>query len=867
MRPHRNGWARLASAAIVLSAARAASAQIDVVTERYDDARLGANLAETQLTTANVNTATFGKRWSYTVNGSVYAQPLYVRDVAIPGQGTHDVLYVVTMNDRVYAFDANSPDDAPLLSLDLTTEVPGSRANTVLEILGYNDNIIGNVGIESTPYIDLATNTMYLVARTREDAGCAPPNPGPSGTPNATFCQRLHALDIATLEERAGSPVVLGGSVPGGGSGSSGGVLTFDPKIEDQRASLAYANGRVFVAWSSHSDQFNYHGWVMAYDAATLQQTMIWSSAPDGQPYNGAGIWMAGRAPAVDADGAVYYATGNGTWDGVTNFGESFVKFGPTPDTPLLDWFTPSTYNQLNQADLDLSGSGPILIPGTDLIVGAGKSGVFYVTHTADMGHLGEAGDANIVQTFSNGGQQIKGGPVYWNRDGGLGPWMYVWSDNRNTLNAYRFDGSAFELPAVSRSTLISNSGSAGGVLMLSANGSTPGSGVLWSSMALSGSDPNSGIHPGVLRALDADDLTHELWNSEQDADRDRMGNWPKFSPPVVVDGRVYMASFPDDGVGDTEVSVYGLLPQPDFSLAAAPPNPGANPGGSVVYTITPVAVDGFSDPIHLDVAGLPPGATASFAANDLVPPATTTLTVQIGAGTPLGENALTITGSSGALSHSADAGLYVTDAAPGAGVVGIDFVGDGVAMAAVEVAGFDAKPNWNQAFGADGDALALVDESGVAVGATLAWSAPAVAATGIADLPGDFRMMDGYLDAAADAATVTVAGLPDDPGGYFVYVYVDGDNGATPRSGIYAIEGAGTPARSVEVVDAADTDFDGAYVRADGTAGNVAAFFVGGTGFTLTATPGATSTGVPHAPVNGIQIVHGDRLFANGFD
>ncbi|HJT99167.1 MAG TPA: PQQ-binding-like beta-propeller repeat protein, partial [Rhodanobacteraceae bacterium] len=480
-----------------------AIAAVDVVTERYDDARLGANLEETTLDTSNVDVDGFGKRWSYTVSGSVYAQPLFVHGVTISGS-PHDVLYVATMNNQVYAFDADAADDTPLLQASLGTPIP------ILDILGFNDNIIGNVGIESTPVIDRATSTLYLVARTREmGGGCGGANP--------TFCQRLHALDLATLAEKPGSPVAIGGSVPGHGSGSVGGTLTFDPKIEDQRASLALSNGRVFIAWSSHSDQLPYHGWVMAYDATTLAQTMIWSSAPDGTPFNGAGIWMSGRAPAVDASGNVYYTTGNGTWDGVSNFGESFVKFGPTPDAPLLDWFTPSAVDLLNQIDLDLAGSGPILVPGTDRIVSAGKSGVFYVTRTGDMGHE-SADDVNIVQRFDNSRiagdfEQIKGGPVYWNRAGGLGPWMYVWSDGCNHFNAYRFNGSTFDLPPVSQSTALSPCGSSGGVLTLSANGSAAGSGIVWVSMPIAG-DANSGVHAGVLRAYDADDLDHELWNS-----------------------------------------------------------------------------------------------------------------------------------------------------------------------------------------------------------------------------------------------------------------------------------------------------------------------------------------------------------------
>jgi hypothetical protein len=841
-------------------AAHAAFAQVDVVTERYDASRLGANLQEAQLTTANVHAATFGKLWSYTVSGSVYAQPLYVRNVAIPGQGTHNVVYVATMNDWVYAFDADSGSTVPLLSVDLTAEVPGSRANTIMEILGYNDNIIGNVGIESTPHIDLATNTMYLVARTREtpSGNCGPHNP--------TFCQRLHALDISTLAEKSGSPVLLGGSVPGNGSGSSGGTLVFDPKIEDQRASIAYSNGRVFIAWAAHSDQFNYHGWVMVYDAATLQQTAIWCSTPDGTTFNGGGIWMAGRAPAVDAAGNVYYMVGNGTYDGTSNFGESFVKFGSAPNAPMVDWFTPSNFDDLNSGDADLGGSGPILIPGTDLIIGAGKSGVFYMTHTAVLGHE-SANDLNIVQSFSNGGQQIKGGPAYWNRDGGIGPWMYVWSDSHNTMKAYRFNGATFDTTPASQSTLFSNNGSAGGVLTVSANGSAPRSGILWSSMAFSGSDPNSGIHPGVLRAFDADDLTQELWNSEQMSARDSLGNWPKFSPPTVVNGRVYMASFPNDGVGTAPVSTYGVLPTSDFTLIATPPNPGIKAGDSVTYTVTTGPLQGFSGSVHLDVSGLPANATANFANNDFATPGSTTLTVQTDPGMSSDPAQLTITGTSGALTHAATVGLHTTDATAGAGTISIDFVGTGTPMLATEIAGVVAVPNWNSVTTATGSALALVDETGTANGATITWNAPGRWKPGIADNAGNFRMMNGYLNATSTPATVTVSGMPVDPAGYYVYVYADGDNPVDTLASTYSINAIGAPVTSIQMTDTANTNFSGGFVRADGGTGNYAVFFITGTDFTLTVAPvGSTST-TARAPLNAIQIVHGDRVFADGFD
>jgi hypothetical protein len=831
---------------------------VDVVTERYDGARLGANLQETALDTTNVDVDDFGKLWSYTVSGSVYAQPLFVHGVTIPGQGTHDVLYVVTMNDEVYAFDADSDADVPLLQASFGAPIP------ILDILGYNDNIIGNVGIESTPVIDPATRTMYFVSRSY-GSGCGGAHP--------TFCQYLHAIDITTLAERPGSPVVLGGSVPGNGAGSSGGTLTFDGKIEDQRSSLALTNGRVFIAWSGHSDQFAYHGWVMVYDAATLAQTMIWSSAPEGTSFNGGGIWMGGRAPTVDAEGNVYYVTGNGTWDldqqGGRNYGESFVKFGPTPDSPLLDWFTPDDVGYLNNTDLDLGGSGPILVPGSDLIASGGKSGVFYVTHTSNMGHR-TSNDVGIVQVFDNSNpagsnDQIKGGPVYWNRDGGAGPWMYVWSDGCNRFNAYRFNGAAFDTPPVSQSTILSPCGSSGGVLTLSANGSVPGSGIVWSSMPVSG-DANSGIHPGLLRAFDADDLSTELWNSNQNPARDETGNWPKFSPPTVVDGRVYLGSFPNDGVGDTKVNVYGLLHlTPDFTLAVTPPNPGVMPGSSVTYDIATGSVNDFTDALHLAVDGLPAGASATFDANDTAPPATVTMTIAASRGTPLGEYALTIRASGGSVEHTADAGLYVTAAAPGSGAIGIDFVGGADALFATDIAGLVAKPNWNEAADVAGTALALLDESGVDTGAVASWSAGAVGTLGIGGATADDAMMDGYLDAGADIATVTVADLPAIGEGYYVYVYSDGANGGSSASTLYTFE-SGEGTATALVVDSAGATFDGTFIRADpadGGAGNYAVFFASGTGFTLTAQSGNGT----HAPLNGIQIVRGDRIFGSGFD
>ena len=493
--------------------------QTNVLTERYDQSRLGANLAETQLNSSNVNVNSFGKLWSYTVSGSVYAQPLYVQNVTIPGKGIHNVLYVVTMNDVVYAFDADSSSNTPLLSLNLTTQVAGSTPTPVTDIVGAGLNIAGNVGITSTPHIDLSTNTMYLVARTKE--------PGLAcGTINGNYCQRLHALDITTFAEKFGGPVILQGSVSGSGAGSLAGTLVFDPMIHNQRASLAMANGQIFISWASHEDQHSYHGWIMAYNASTLKQTGIWSTSPDGVQ---GGIWMSGRGPVVDASGNVYFMVGNGDWNGTRNFGESMLKFGSTAGMPLLDWFTPDSWSSLNSGDVDYGATGPILIPGTDLLVGGGKSSVFYVMHTANLGHE-VTGNTQIVQSFSNSGGEIKGGPVYWNRSGGLGPWMYVWSNDCDFLKAYHFNGTKFDPGIISESTIASPCGASGGVLTLSANGSTVGTGIVWSSMPAV-DDGDHGVHAGILRALNADDLTKELWNSNVNSSRDSSGNWPEVQP------------------------------------------------------------------------------------------------------------------------------------------------------------------------------------------------------------------------------------------------------------------------------------------------------------------------------------------------
>jgi len=917
-------------------------AQVNITTERYDTSRTGANLNEAVLTTSNVNSTQFGKLYSYVVDGSVQAQPLYISNLTVPGFGSRNVLFVVTMNDVVYAFDAdsNAVNGGILWKLDFRNPTAGVNPIPIVDVVSNNSlNIVGNVGIESTPAIDLSTNTMYLVARTKEVSGTT-----------TNYVARLHALDITTGAEKFGGPVVIQGSLPGNGQGSSGGILTFDPLIQNQRSSLALANGMVVFSWASHEDAWAWHGWVFAYNAQTLQQSSIYCVTPNGQ--NG-GLWMAGRAPVVDASGNLYYASGNGDWDGVSSFGDSVLKIGTAGGTlSLLDYFTPDDYAALQTSDQDLGSSGPLLIPGTNLLVHGGKESIFYLMNMSSLGHE-QSGNNQIVQHFTTTGSAIHGGPVFWNRATGSGPTLYIWPNDIG-LQAYQFSGTSFNIIPISQSTIVAAPGSSGGVLTLSANGSTVGSGIVWSSMPIN-EDADHGVHQAVLRAFDANDLTTELWDSQLNAARDAVGLWPKYSPPTVANGRVYVAAFPSDGVSAGAISVYGLLG--DFSISGSPSSNSVAAGGTVTYTVNTNAISGFLGSIALSASGLPAGATASYSPATVTGAGSSTLTVTTTGSTPVGTSTLTLTGVSGTLTHTTTVSLVVNAQPPppdftitgtpstqtvvvgsaatytanigalsgfagvvtlsasglpagatasyspatvtGAGsstltvttagstpvgtstltltgvsgsvthtatvtltvtvtgVISIDFVGQGTAMGSTEVAGVVAKSNWNNANGlTNTTAQALVNESGTGTGATVIWNTNGIWNLPITDAPGNVRMLGGYLDPVGGTTTVTVAGLVTNAGGYDVYVYADGDNGAATRTGAYQISGTGITTTSVNLTDAANTNFSGTYTQANNSNGNYVKFTITATGFTITATPGAATDGFPRAPVNGIQIV-----------
>jgi PKD repeat protein len=515
---------------------------VAVLTQHNDNSRDGANLQETVLNTSNVNTNQFGLVFSRAVDDQIYAQPLIMTNVDILGKGVHNLVIVVTVNDSVYAFDA---DDATVTAPYWQTSFlgPNVRAPRNSDMTGacggnYQD-FSGNIGIVGTPVIDPASGTLYLVARTLENG--------------STFVQRLHALDVRTGKDRTNATVITA-TYAGTGDGSVGGLLTFDPQRANQRPGLALVNGVVYISWSSHCDWGPYHGWVIGYDATTLRQVSVFNDTPNG--YNG-GIWMSGQAPAADTNGNLYLSTGNGTVDTTisTDRGESFLRITPSgTNLNLTSWFTPYNWQVLENGDIDLGSGGLLLIPGTSLAFGGGKEGVVYLVNKDNMGGLsGGSSDTNVVQSFQVTTDEVHGGAVWWNLAGG--PYAYIWPSSVH-LQQYRFNTGAgkFDLPASAQGPTAAPSGQPGGLLALSANGNLAGSGVIWAAHQLTG-DANQSVRPGILHAYDAQNVANELWNSQLVSSRDAVGNFAKFVPPTVANGKVYLATF------SGQLDVYGLLP------------------------------------------------------------------------------------------------------------------------------------------------------------------------------------------------------------------------------------------------------------------------------------------------------------------
>jgi hypothetical protein len=497
-------------------------AQVNVLTQHNDVARTGANLNETVLTPSNVNIKQFGMLFKRVVDDQVYSQPLYVANLKIAG-GMHGVVYITTVNNSVYAFDANDPDaTAPLWHVNF-----GTPASVFDGKFGCTD-INGNMGIIGSPVIDIKSRTLYVVALTRLGDG---------------FVQRLHALDLATGVDLPGSPVTI--TAP-----------DFDPLMQNQRPALLLTSGKIYVGYASHCDKEPYHGFLISYDAKSLEQSEVLNTSPAGEK---ASIWQSGQAPAVDPDGNIYFVTGNGSWDGKVNFGESFVKVDP--NLKVLDWFTPTNHAYLDATDTDLDSSGAMLVPGTKLVMDGGKQGVLYLVDQDHMGHLGDEHALQHFQVTSSHLHSI----VYWNsaKSGSL---IYMWGQ-RDHMRSYKLDGDKLdETPFQIRSE--QNQGHPGAMISLSANGNKDG--IVWAAIHATG-DSWHESRPGILHAFDADNILHEIWNSLEDPERDDCNNYSKMAPPTIANGKVYLASFGTQNTGSGQLCVYGLLPN------GAPPSPPTN--------------------------------------------------------------------------------------------------------------------------------------------------------------------------------------------------------------------------------------------------------------------------------------------------
>ena len=662
-RPARAWPAKLFSLALLfLCCDNTLAATADVLASRNDDGRTGANLREFLLRPDNVQPGSFGKLFEYPKAGGppigdVYAQPLYVSNVGIPGHGTANMLLVATMKNLVFAFDADGPQagrDGVLWQRSLGTAPTMddiwsncSAARPCLPLIG--GNIRGHAGIGGTPVIDRARSIVFLVSRVLAGPGQA-----------VTY--RLHALDLRNGQDLEGSPVDISGSAAG---------VTFNPNFQNQRPGLALTRGQVIIGFGAYEDFLPYHGWVFSYryDASTgFTRSAAFVTTPDGdtsatcavpiptpasiaadaavvatvarlvfdvvtlnipmvvidtlalagaQKFSDAvkgpmlmlaanncahgGIWMAGRAPAIDADGRVLLMVGNGRNDlsatGMRNFGNGLLALDPV-SLSVLDSFSPANHIALNARDLDLGGSGPMIVPGAGLVVGGGKQGVMNVWRLRSLGGFA-AGDPGVVQSFVAGVEQahvdtgndnpggsinlsllfdialgsglnlsvhaghIMGGPVFWPRSSAEGgSRLYNWSEN-SELRAYAFNAAAsppVTTPALDASQE-TQAGHPGGILTLSANGSRPGTGIVWATNydasntevpVLGTTGALNKVVPGMVRAYSADDLSRPLWTSDL-KDGDALGNLAKFNPVTVAAGRIYVPTFSD------KIVVYGL--------------------------------------------------------------------------------------------------------------------------------------------------------------------------------------------------------------------------------------------------------------------------------------------------------------------
>ena len=569
--PPASAGTHVVTATSVADTSKSNSATIGVTdlagisTYHYDLARDGVNSQEFALSTSNVRATTFGKLFSCTVDGAVYTEPLWLPALNINGSA-HNVVFVATQHDSLYAFDADASPCQQLWHANLLDGAHGGTANEASvwwqDVGNCYGDIQPEIGVTGTPVIDPNRSTLYVVSKSEIQNG--PPS-CPSSSRNF-FYQRLHAIDLATGNEKFSGPALISASVSGTGDGSSGGILNFDAQSEGQRPGLALLKSItvsgsiydiVYISWASHEDAFPCHGWILGYNAANVQQRLqVFNTTPNGGL---GGIWMSGNAPAIDALGNLYVVTGNGTFDantGGSDYGDSMLRISTTGALTLTDYFTPFNESSLNAGDGDLGSGGVVLLPDQTvgpphLLVGGGKQGLIYLLDRDNMGQFLASSD-NVVQEFQadNGSWTT---PAFWQNAlfiAGSGD-----HGNCDSLRMYQFNNST---PGLFNTNSSSSSAHCfqfpGATPVVSSSGGS--NGIVWATEVGCYSTAASPCgSAAILFAYDANNLATELWDSSEALNqRDQAGNAVKFTVPTVANGKVYIGT-------RTELDVYGLLP------------------------------------------------------------------------------------------------------------------------------------------------------------------------------------------------------------------------------------------------------------------------------------------------------------------
>lgn len=498
-------------------------------TNKNDSMRTGQNLNEIALTTGNVNQIQFGKLFSRSVDGQLYAQPLYVPNVAIPGVGTYNVVYAATENDSVYAFDADGTATSPLWKTSL---LGGGQALNTTDV--NCTNITPLVGITSTPVIDPATNTMFVVARTKTGT-----------TGKYIYYQTLYAVDIVT------GAIVNSVQIQASISSRHNGTVSFNTLMENQRPALLLSNGVVYIAWASHCDDSPWHGWVIGYNETTLQQSGVFNTTPDAID---GGIWQGGGGLAADASGSIFFSTGNGTFDANVDgqdYGDSVVKLTPTGgELSVGDWFSPMDQANLNTLDWDVASGGVMLLPDQaglypHVMVAGGKGSTVYELNRDSLGGFNSTANQNLLTLPATIGTEVEGsgsraaGPAYWQG-------QVYYAASLGYPMQFSLQNSVISSLPVAQSN--KHFGYPGGSPTVSANGNS--NGIVW----IVETDKFGSNGNAILRAFDASNVSRELYDTSQKSTRDAAGPAVKFVVPTVANGKVYVGT-------QDELDVYGLLP------------------------------------------------------------------------------------------------------------------------------------------------------------------------------------------------------------------------------------------------------------------------------------------------------------------